>query len=161
MLPAAFSSLCTPKMKAVTEKVYYHMNFDGCSKGNPGLAGAGAVIYDDQHKEIWSGSLFVGKSITNNYAEYYGLLMGMEKAAEMNIKSLVVRGDSQLVINHMTGKYKCRSVNLMELYSRARGIEEKFESIHYFHVLREYNKRADELSNLPIQEYYENDKGEL
>jgi ribonuclease HI len=156
MLPATFSSLKATKMKVIPETIFYHMNFDGCSKGNPGLAGAGAVIYDENHKEVWSGSLFVGKSITNNYAEYYGLLMGMEKAVEMNIKSLVIRGDSQLVINHMTGKYKCKSINLVDLYSRAKELDEKFDAVHYFHVLREYNKRADELSNIPVQEYHDN-----
>jgi ribonuclease HI/probable phosphoglycerate mutase len=65
---------------------------------------------------------------------------------------LVVRGDSQLVINQMTGKYKCNSPNLLELYSRAKELESKIDTVHYFHVLREYNKRADDLSNMPIKE---------
>ena len=43
----------------------YRMNFDGCSKGNPGLCGAGAVIYHNDN-EIWSRSFFVGENATNN-----------------------------------------------------------------------------------------------
>ena len=128
------------------------MNFDGCSKGNPGLAGAGAVIYcfDD---EIWSGSLFVGKNSTNNQSEYNGLIFGLQKAIDMNIKTLLVKGDSQLVINQMTGRYKCNSENIIKLYETAKDLEKNFEKIYYLHVLRNLNKRADELSNEGIKEY--------
>ena len=51
------------------------MCFDGCSKGNPGPAGAGAVIYNND-EEIWSASLYLGKKETNNCAEYQGLILG-------------------------------------------------------------------------------------
>ena len=49
--------------------------FDGCSKGNPGRAGAGAVIYDSEMNEIWCSAVFVGANSTNNEAEYTGLLI--------------------------------------------------------------------------------------
>ena len=105
-----------PKIKNVnnesTHKIYpefnFIMNFDGCSKGNPGKAGAGAVIYNDDI-EIWSESFFVGENATNNHAEYAGLILGMQQAVELGIKRLLVIGDSQLVINHMKGIYKCSS----------------------------------------------------
>ena len=128
------------------------MNFDGCSKGNPGLAGVGAVIYclDD---EIWSGSLFLGKNATNNQSEYTGLIFGLQQAIDMKIKTLMVKGDSQLVINQMTGKYKCNSENIIELYKTAKELEKKFENVYYVHVLRHLNKRADELSNDAIKDY--------
>ena len=137
-------------------KVYpeanFIMNFDGCSKGNPGLSGAGAVIYslDD---EIWSGSLFIGKNVTNNQSEYSGLIFGLKQAIDMNIKTLIVKGDSQLVINQMTGKYKCNSENIIELYNKAKELEKSFETIYYVHVLRNNNKRSDELSNYAIKDY--------
>jgi len=128
------------------------MNFDGCSKGNPGLSGAGAVIYclDD---EIWSGSLFLGKNATNNQSEYTGLIFGLQQAIDMKIKTLLVKGDSQLVINQMTGKYKCNSENIIELYKTAKDLEKYFENIYFVHVLRNLNKRADELSNDAIKDY--------
>ena len=128
----------------------YTMNFDGCSKGNPGLAGAGAVIYKNED-EIWCGTKFVGIKATNNQAEYTGLLIGLEAAIEYNIKDLHVIGDSQLVINHMTGKYKCKSVNLIDLYTKAKSLETNITNIHYEHVLREFNTRADHLSNIAVQ----------
>ena len=84
----------------------YKLFFDGASKGNPGLAGAGAVIYHYE-KEIWHGHKFIGKKATNNEAEYSGLIIGLNKAIELNIKSLLVNVDSLLVINQLTGKYKC------------------------------------------------------
>ena len=130
----------------------YTMNFDGCSKGNPGLAGVGAVIYclDD---EIWSGSLFLGKNATNNQSEYTGLIFGLQQAIDMKIKTLMVKGDSQLVINQMTGKYKCNSENIIELYKKAKELEKEFEKIYFVHVLRNLNRRADELSNEAIKDY--------
>ena len=125
------------------------MNFDGCSKGNPGLAGAGAVIYIN-NEEVWTGSSFVGKNSTNNEAEYAGLILGLEKALEMNIKNLLVNGDSQLVIHQMTGKYRCNSPNLIPLFQTAKKLEQKFENIKFEHLLRNLNHRADELANIAI-----------
>jgi len=127
----------------------YKLFFDGCSKGNPGLSGAGAVIYKNDN-EIWSGTSFVGVKATNNQAEYEGLILGLQKAIDMNIKSLLVKGDSQLVIYQMTGKYKCSSPSLLNLFETAKNLEKKFETIEYNHVLRDLNKRADELSNIAL-----------
>lgn len=137
-------------------KVYpefdYVLNFDGCSKGNPGLCGAGAVIYHCG-EEIWSNHFFVGEKATNNHAEYAGLILGLQQAKAFEIKHLRVIGDSQLVINHMKGTYKCRSENLIDLYDKAKEIEKYFDIIEYCHVLRNQNKRADELSNIAIEKY--------
>ena len=133
-------------------EIEYRLQFDGCSKNNPGLAGAGAVIYK-YNKEIWSGCLFVGTNTTNNYAEYSGLIIGMEKAIELNIKVLHVEGDSLLVINQMTGKYKCNSPNLIDNYNKAKELAAKFDSINFAHIFRNKNARADELSNKAVTEY--------
>lgn len=127
----------------------YIMNFDGCSKGNPGKGGAGAVIYNDEC-EIISNTLFVGDNVTNNHAEYSGLILGLQMAIDLNIKNLLVKGDSLLVINQMSNTYKCSSPNLIELYNKAKELEKKFDVIIYHHVLRKFNKRADELSNIGL-----------
>jgi ribonuclease HI len=79
---------------------FYLLRFDGCSKGNPGMAAAGAVLYKNE-TEIWSGGKFLGFNETNNYAEYMGLIMGLSKAVEFNITDLIVEGDSMLIINQM------------------------------------------------------------
>lgn len=124
----------------------YVLFFDGCCKGNPGPGGAGAVIYNNGI-EIWADSAFVGKKVTNNIAEYTGLIIGLKQALKVGIKNLTINGDSQLVIKQMNGVYKVSSENLVELYKTAKQLQQSFESISYNHVYRKDNKRADALSN--------------
>lgn len=143
-------------IKITDGKIYpefdYKLNFDGCSKSNPGLSGAGAVLYY-HNDEIWFSSKFIGEKITNNYAEYSGLILGLEEAIKREIKYLKVEGDSLLVINQMSGKYKCNSNNLIDLYNKAKELETHFDKIEYFHILRNNNKRADILSNIAVNKY--------
>ena len=128
----------------------YVLNFDGCCKGNPGPGGAGAVIYHNGH-EIWNGCSFLGKNVTNNMAEYSGLIIGMREAARLDIQNLVVKGDSQLVIRQMLGQYKVNSENLINLHNEAKDLEKYFDTIIYKHVYRKDNARADELANLGLE----------
>lgn len=127
----------------------YELYFDGCSKGNPGRSGAGAVLYKNNN-ELATNSLFIGDKETNNSAEYNGLIIGLELAIKYNIKNLVVKGDSLLVIQQMTGKYQVKSSTLLQLYTKVKMLEKLFTSIVYQHVYRNDNKRADELANAAI-----------
>jgi ribonuclease HI len=127
----------------------YVLFFDGSSKGNPGKAGCGAVIYEN-NIEIFSKAVFVGKKETNNYAEYMGLIVGIENAIIKKIKVLTVKGDSMLVIKQMNTLYKVKSPNLIPLFEFAKQLEAKFDKITYTHVYRNDNKRADELSNIAL-----------
>ena len=120
--------------------------FDGCSKGNPGPSGAGAVIYHNG-KEVWSDSAYVGNKETNNYAEYHGLLLGLKAAKRLNVTHLNVFGDSKLVISHMLGKYQVKSDNLMGCYQQCKQESKHFAHIDFHHVYRNKNERADQLSN--------------
>jgi ribonuclease HI len=131
---------------ATTIQENYVLFFDGCCKGNPGPGGAGAVLYKGEI-EIWSDCTFVGKKVTNNIAEYTGLIIGLKQAIKIGIKNITVNGDSQLVIKQMTGTYKVNSENLIELYKTAKQLEKSFDSISFNHVYRKDNKRADSLSN--------------
>lgn len=128
----------------------YQINFDGCSKGNPGLAGAGAVLYRDG-TEIDTRIQALGKK-TNNQAEYAGLILGLQMAVDHNIRRLEVQGDSQLIIKQMRGEYKVSSAELKPLYNIARELSITFEQIRFTHIYRKYNSRADELSNEALQE---------
>ena len=123
----------------------YSLYFDGCSKGNPGKAGAGAVIYLDG-EEMWAGIKNLGKQ-TNNYAEYSGLILGLKKAIDLGIKEIQVYGDSMLVIKQLRGEYKVNSPNIKYLYEQSKELSTQFETIAFSHVYRENNIRADELSN--------------
>lgn len=127
----------------------YKMYFDGCSKGNPGLAGAGAVIYKNDD-EIWTQSKFIGKNETNNVAEYNGLIIGLEEAVHQNIKNLQVNGDSELVIKQMNNLYKVKAEKLLPLFNKAKKLQTNFTSIQFQHIYRKDNARADHLSNIAL-----------
>ncbi len=130
----------------------YSLYFDGCSKGNPGLAGAGGVIYKND-EEICTYANFLGDNKTNNEAEYSSLLMGINMAIKHGIKTLYVYGDSQLVINQIIGKYSINSNKLKEYYDNINKKISFFDKIIFTHVLRDKNKRADELSNIALLDY--------
>jgi len=126
----------------------YILRFDGASKGNPGNAGAGAVLYKNDI-EIWSISRYLGKQ-TNNYAECFAMTLGITEASNREIKNLVVEGDSMLVINHLKKKWKVNNKNLKNLYLSINQILERFDNISFKHIYRNYNKRADELANIGV-----------
>lgn len=159
------NKIMLPKIKLTSDEksakifpeIEHKLQFDGCSKSNPGIAGAGAVIYKF-NKEISAKIQFVGNSATNNVAEYTGLIIGLKEAINLGIKTLVVEGDSMLVIKQMKGEYMVKSVNLINLYNEAKEIEKMFDFITFKHIYRENNKRADELSNLAISKDYLDEK---
>ena len=124
----------------------YTLFFDGCSKGNPGNAGAGAVIYKNDI-EIYNLSKYVGKNKTNNIAEYTGLIIGLTEAVNQNIKQLDLRGDSELIIKQMNNEYKVKSTNIIQLHKNAKKLTKSFDEITFSHVYRNDNIRADELAN--------------
>jgi ribonuclease HI len=162
MLPI-IKNISNEKSAKIFPELEYKLQFDGCSKSNPGIAGAGAVIYKF-NKEICYKTQFVGNNETNNVAEYTGLIIGLKEAIKLNIKSIYVEGDSLLVIKQMKGEYKVKSSNLINLYNEAKELEKQFEIILFSHIYRCQNKRADELSNLAISKdcvdekmYYDED----
>lgn len=122
--------------------------FDGCSKGNPGEAGCGAVIYRNG-QEVWSCSKYLGKR-TNNQAEYAGLIMGLKECVNLKLSAVKVQGDSLLIINQMNLKYMVHSKFLLPLNETARHLASLIPIIQYEHVYRKDNKRADELANMAL-----------
>lgn len=128
----------------------YVLFFDGCSKNNPGPSGAGAVLYHNG-VEIWSTAVFVGHKETNNVAEYTGMIVGIKRAAEMGIRRLVVKGDSNLVVQQMNGKFRVNADHIKPLHATAKNIIRNFDSIQFVHVYRHLNQRADELSNMGLE----------
>ena len=84
---------------------------------------------------------------TNNEAEYLSLIKGMKLALKYNIKSIRVEGDSNLILNQMSGKYQVKAENLIPLYNAAKILESEFNLISYHHIRREFNKEADKLAN--------------
>jgi ribonuclease HI len=146
--PKITSPIQNPMISKVYPKCDYILNFDGCSKGNPGPAGIGAVIYNSG-EEIWGSCQYIGKK-TNNQSEYSALILGLKEALSRDIKQLQVYGDSLLVINQIKGIYKVNNKLLQDLYKEAMELVAKFEYIEFTHVYRKFNKRADQLSNLAL-----------
>jgi ribonuclease HI len=140
--------------KIIPTTYEYIMKFDGCSKGNPGHSGAGAVIYKN-NVEIWSGYKYIGHYKTNNQAEYSGLILGLQSASNQKISDLLVCGDSEMVIKQMNKLYKVKSPNLIPLYEEAKTFEKYFNDIMFMHIYREQNSRADELSNVAVTKLFE------
>jgi len=129
----------------------YVLRFDGGSRGNPGTAGCGMVLYDTlDGAEIWSGYQYLGESNTNNEAEYMGLITGLQCAKSLGIQNIVVQGDSQLILRQLEGRYKVKSPNLKVYYEEALSVSREFTSFETSHIERARNARADELANLAM-----------
>ena len=124
---------------------------DGASRGNPGEAGAGIVLYDSGNQELAARSRYLGQC-TNNAAEYEALLLGLKTAAELGCTQLAVYMDSQLIVRQIAGRYKVKNAGLKPLFDQAAGLLQKFDNWTIDHVPRAQNKRADELANRGIDE---------
>lgn len=121
--------------------------FDGGARGNPGSAGYGVHIVDDQGNVLSEQHGSLGTA-TNNVAEYRGLIAALQWAVEHDLKSLTVRGDSQLIVEQMRGNYKVKNEGLKPLYLQARMLVMQIGDVRFEHVRREQNRDADRLSNL-------------
>ena len=119
---------------------------DGGSRGNPGKAAAGIVLYDDNGKVIDTKGMYLGVT-TNNIAEYKGIILGLETAIKNNIKKIDCFMDSELIIKQLNGQYKVKNQGLRELYNQVNKLKDNFEEITFTHVLRSKNKNADLLVN--------------
>lgn len=127
------------------------MYFDGASKHNPGIAACGAVLYDENDTEVDNDSKYLGDNVTNNYAEYMGLIIGLQLVLKNNIKEIDVYGDSLLVINQMNNNWKVKKDTLKILYKDANELIKCFDKIKIIFIKREKNKRADELANKKLK----------
>jgi ribonuclease HI len=129
----------------------WRLMVDGASRGNPGEAGCGAVIYDPEGETAREMSRYLGRA-TNNVAEYMGLLMGLEEALRLGVKRLRVESDSELLVRQLNGIYRVKEPRLIELHRKAKALLRRFESHRVQHVYREENRIADKLANRGIDE---------
>jgi ribonuclease HI len=125
---------------------------DGAARGNPGPAGAGVVIEDDQGMRLRGLCRYLGKA-TNNEAEYLALIDGLKAASEWKPDRLEVFLDSKLVVEQLKGSYRVRKPELKPLYDEAKVLLGGFDDPVIEHVERERNKGADALANQAIDEH--------
>ena len=136
-----------PKLAAAA----YRANIDGGSRGNPGPAAYGVVIRDGRGEIVAKLKKYIGR-MTNNVAEYYGLIAAMDYAQSQGIRALRVESDSELLVKQMRGQYKVKSEDLRPLFERAQKMSKTFDSFRIEHVYREQNREADGLANEALDE---------
>ncbi len=122
---------------------------DGASRGNPGDAAIGAVLYDEHGERIGEISEAIGVT-TNNVAEYRALIAGLDLAAAFRPAHLVVRADSLLLVRQLTGEYRVKAPGLKPLFADVRQRLRTFAKVTIEHVRRENNVEADALANAAL-----------
>jgi ribonuclease HI len=123
------------------------IHFDGASKGNPGRGSAAAVLADNSLYKTRTSE----KDVTNNVAEFHGLILAIQIAKENGYTDVEFRGDSQLVVKLITGEYKASNPNMVTLLAHAK---EKLKAIPKWTIRwipRAENAMADRLCNKVLE----------
>ncbi len=123
--------------------------FDGASRGNPGPAGAGAVLKDGTGTVIWAGGEFLGH-LSNSVAEYRALILGLKQARMRGIEHLTIYGDSQVVVRQVNGRYAVKKEHLKPLHAEAKELLAQLRAHRLRYIPRRANGEADAQANLAI-----------
>lgn len=119
---------------------------DGASRGNPGPGAYGFVIFGPDKKVLYEGKEALGE-VTNNVAEYQGVIAGLRKCQELGIREIQIRSDSELLVKQLRGEYRIKATHLLPLVATVRELLRHFQTYKIEHVRREENKLADQLAN--------------
>lgn len=120
---------------------------DGGSRGNPGPAGYGSVVWSVDRTTVLAESKQAIGRATNNVAEYRGLIAGLAEAARLGAAEVAVTLDSKLVVEQMSGRWQVKHPDLVKLHAEARTLASRFDRIRYTWVPRAQNSYADRLAN--------------
>jgi len=120
---------------------------DGGSRGNPGPAGYGTVVWSTDHGAVLAESKQAIGRATNNVAEYRGLIAGLEEAAKLGATDVDVLMDSKLVVEQMSGRWKVKHPDIAVLHQQATALSTRFGHITYTWIPRSKNSHADRLAN--------------
>lgn len=130
-----------------TRRVRVVIEADGGSRGNPGPAGFGCVVFSADHTTVLAEhKQFIGET-TNNVAEYRGLIAGLEQARRLGANEVAVSMDSKLVVEQMSGRWKVKNPGMAELNQQARALASTFDTVTFSWIPRERNAHADRLAN--------------
>ena len=124
---------------------------DGASRGNPGNAAIGVIIYDIDGQILKRDSEAIGIA-TNNVAEYKAVIRGLELALELKATIVKIYADSQLLVRQLSGEYRVKNEGLKPLYNEVRELARSFENFVAIHIPREQNKEADKLANMALDQ---------
>lgn len=122
---------------------------DGGARGNPGVAGAGAVVSRDSGEVLAEVSEYLGDDKTNNYAEYQAIILALQKCLELGLHNseIELRSDSKLAVEQLSGRWKVKDAGIKEQFSEIQVLLLQFNNVKFTHVRRELNKHADMLVN--------------
>jgi ribonuclease HI len=118
---------------------------DGASRGNPGPGAYGFVVFSGSEIVARSGACL--GTVTNNVAEYQGLVNGLKRCLELGAREITVKSDSELLVRQLNGQYKVKAPQLKVLFDEARTLLQQFKKTSVSHVRREENSLADALAN--------------
>ncbi len=143
------TDLSDPRVIARHSRVKVHV--DGASKGNPGPASAGIVITDVDGTPLYEEACYLGH-MTNNAAEYGGLLRALEVLTENGRPETYVFADSLLMVNQMNLTWQVKHEGMKPLFTQAQKLKRLLPRFQIVHVTRDKNTRADALANLAIKQ---------
>jgi len=123
---------------------------DGGARNNPGPAGIGVVLYDENKAIVETYKEYIGEA-TNNQAEYRALIKALQIAEKHSPKEINCFLDSELVVKQLNKEYKVKDPDLQVLYNQILDMT-MFKNISFSHVRREQNKLADKLVNEALDE---------
>lgn len=132
-----------------------YTNSDGGSRGNPGPGAIGVIIRDEDKIIEEYGSLLKGK-VTNNIAEYMGLIRALKIVTKYTTEEITCILDSELVVKQLLGEYRVKNEILLKLFLEVQKLQENFKKIKYVHKPRndKYQKMADWLLNQELDKKY-------
>lgn len=123
---------------------------DGAARGNPGPAGAGAVLRDAATGTILAEVAEPLGHATNNVAEWTAVKLALEEALRLGATHVDLRMDSQLVARQISGIYRVKNADLKPLHSAVMALLGRLAGYSVGHIPRELNKDADRMSNVAI-----------
>lgn len=125
-----------------------YTNSDGGSRGNPGPGAVGVLVRKDG-LILSKQSKFLGERVTNNIAEYEGLIAALQLASKFTKDEVTCVLDSELVVKQLLGEYKVKNPKLLQLFLKVQKLQDKFKKIRYLHARREdkFQMFVDELLN--------------
>ena len=127
---------------------------DGGSRGNPGPAASGAVLYSEDGEEITTAHKYLGID-TNNQAEYTAIIIGLEKAKSLGAKTIELCMDSELACKQLKGEYRVKNPEIAKRFLEVKNLITHFDSVKIKHIRRELNKAADAIVNKVLDEHME------
>ena len=125
---------------------------DGAARGNPGPAGAGAILRDASDGTVVAEIAEGLGHATNNVAEWTAVLLALEAAQRLGASHVDLRLDSELVARQISGVYRVKHPDLKPIHAAAMKLLRSFDGYTVGHVPRALNKDADRLSNVAIDD---------